>query len=171
MSRRAQALPRPIRRQAAGAAAAPAARSDLARHRFVSLPRAYARPAGRRTQASIAASTIRSAAWCEATYSVFTLPLVGRVGAKRRGGGRAATRWPRLTTTPTPTPSPQGGGEQTEYAAPFCTGPRSALEECVCSRSVSRRGADAIAQAGHADLLGAMLAAEAAKQAARRTTS
>src|SRR5262249_32935106 len=45
-----------------------------------------------------------------------TLPLVGRVGAKRRGGGRAVIRrW-----TPTPNPSPQGGGEHTEYAAGLC---------------------------------------------------
>src|SRR5262249_30409320 len=43
--------------------------------------------------------------------------LVGRVGAKRRGGGRAAIRrW-----TPTPSPSPQGGGEQTECAAWKCS--------------------------------------------------
>src|SRR5207247_1882816 len=38
-----------------------------------------------------------------------TLPLVGRVGAKRRGGGGAAI----LRRTPTPNPSPQGGGERT----------------------------------------------------------
>src|SRR5262249_62108126 len=45
-----------------------------------------------------------------------TLPLVGRVGAKRRGEGRAVIRrW-----TPTPHPSPQGGGEHTEYAAGLC---------------------------------------------------
>src|SRR5262249_15258487 len=43
-------------------------------------------------------------------------PLVGRVGAKRRGGGPAVIRrW-----TPIPNPSPQGGGEHTEYAALTC---------------------------------------------------
>ena len=67
-----------------------------------------------------------------AANSVFTLPLVGRVGALsaftrvfgalwRRGGGRAVTYDSRLTrTTPTPTPSPQGGGEQTECVALLC---------------------------------------------------
>jgi uncharacterized protein DUF3455 len=48
-----------------------------------------------------------------AAHSVFTLPLVGRVGAKRRGGGRAVIR----RRTPTPSPSPQGGGEHTEFVA------------------------------------------------------
>ncbi len=48
-----------------------------------------------------------------AAHSVFTLPLVGRVGAKRRGGGCAVIR----RRTPTPSPSPQGGGEHTEFVA------------------------------------------------------
>ena len=76
-----------------------------------------------------------------AANSVFTRPLVGRVGALsaftrvhspsktgvnalkdalwRRGGGRAVTYDSRLTRT-TPSPSPQGGGEQTECVAPLC---------------------------------------------------
>jgi hypothetical protein len=66
-----------------------------------------------------------------AANSVFTLPLVGRVGARRqacaacaslaalrRGGGGAMTHERCLTTlTPTPNLSPQGGGEHTECAA------------------------------------------------------
>ena len=59
-----------------------------------------------------------------AAHSVFTLPLVGRVGALsaftrvfdalwRRGGGCAVIR----RRTPTPSPSPQGGGEHTEFVA------------------------------------------------------
>jgi hypothetical protein len=100
--RRAQALSRRIRRQAAGAAPAPGARLDLARRRFVALPRAHARPQGDALRLlsphrlSAARRGVISGAMRRATHSVFTLPLVGRVGAKRRGGGRAVTRWRRL---------------------------------------------------------------------------
>ena len=50
-----------------------------------------------------------------AAGTVFTLPLVGRVGAKRRGGGRAVI----LMRTPTPNPSPQGGGEPRGACGPL----------------------------------------------------
>ena len=40
---------------------------------------------------------------------VFTLPLVGRVGARERAGVGVDVVF--LTATPTPNPSPQGGGE------------------------------------------------------------
>src|SRR5215467_15360366 len=53
-----------------------------------------------------------------AANSVFTLPLVARVGAKRRGGGRSWwTRFGPATATHTPNPSPQAGGESTERVA------------------------------------------------------
>jgi hypothetical protein len=90
-----------VRRQAAGAAPAPAARLDLAR--CVPLPGAHARPQGDALRLlsphrlSAARRGVISGAMRRATHSVFTLPLVGRVGAKRRGGGRAVTRWRRLT--------------------------------------------------------------------------
>src|SRR5262249_8573778 len=44
--------------------------------------------------------------------------LVGRVGAKRRGGGRSwRTRFGPATATPTPNPSPQAGGGSPERVA------------------------------------------------------
>src|SRR5215470_15452516 len=49
----------------------------------------------------------------QAASSVFTLPLVGRVGAKAPGWGSCGDP----LTDPHPNPSPQGGGEHTECAA------------------------------------------------------
>jgi len=45
-------------------------------------------------------------------HACLTLPLVGRVGAQRRGGGgyEPARAFPKIPP-PTPDPSPQGGGE------------------------------------------------------------
>src|SRR5262249_30291548 len=56
-----------------------------------------------------------------AANSVLTLPLVGRVGAKRRGGGwRGDARALPHSRIPTPNPSPQGGGESTDCVALAC---------------------------------------------------
>ena len=41
---------------------------------------------------------------------LFTLPLVGRVGARQRAG--VGVHVVVVTATPTPNPSPQGGGER-----------------------------------------------------------
>src|SRR5262249_3070358 len=80
----------------------------LARRRFQ--PRGRAR---RRRRAVITA---------RATNSVLTLPLVGRVGAKRGWGGRARTRqW-----TPPPTPPHKGEGSRPNARREQSVQPKSA---------------------------------------------
>src|SRR2546425_10477258 len=89
-----------------------------------------------------------------AAVSVCSLPPCG--GGLGRGVVRTQTP-ARQTATPTPNPSPQGGGERTEYAAPFSIKHKQTCSERGRTNVLSAENNRLLTQVGPGTPMGELL--------------